>query len=345
MQPLVTILVVTYNHAAYIGECLQGILAQSYGNLQILVLDDASTDGTEAIAAAYSDPKITYIRRERNVGLVENHNEGLALAGGDLIWLMSGDDCFIDPEAIASVVRDFERHPDVGFIFSRPASNSEEHLACFDCGPEKRLMTGGEVAKTLAVANVICGPATVARASVFKTFAKYPHGFSYVGDWYFWFRFALESKHVLYRPERSIFYRYHEANLTSRFFSEKQADRLVQQIQLRLAMLELTHGMEGFKEPIMTALRKAVHGLLDFWMNRPSSRNEIWQQLGRRWELDEVPRAEVNLASILSAVLAEEGRAMVSKALRQRRPLYFLRALQLQAALPGLRRAAVATPE
>ena len=345
MQPLVTVLIVTYNHEAYIGECLQGVLAQSYENLQILVLDDASPDGTRAVAARYVDPRITYIRRETNVGLVENHNQGLALAQGDLIWAMGGDDYFIDCKAIASVVREFHEHPNLGFIFSRPASNSEQHAAMFDCGPERKLMSGDELGRTLAAANVICGPATVARGWLFKTLAKYPPGFSYVGDWYFWFRFALESKQVLYRPERSIFYRYHEDNLTTRFFSDKQADRMVQQIQLRLAMLELTQGMEGFKEPIMTALRKAVHGLLDFWMNRPSSRHEIWQQLGRRWELDEVPRAEVNLSGILSAVLTEEGRAMVSKALRQRRPLYFLRALQLQAALPGLRRAAVATPE
>ncbi len=201
-------------------------------------------------------------------------------------------------------------------------------------------MSGDELGRTLAAANVICGPATVARGWLFKTLAKYPPGFSYVGDWYFWFRFALDSKQVLYRPERSIFYRYHEDNLTTRFFSEKQADRLAQQIQLRLAMLELTEGIDGFKEPIMAALRRSVRDLLDFWMNSPGSRAEVKRQLARGWKLEEVPRTNLDLPRILSGVLAEQARGMLSTALRQRRPIYFLRAVQLQAALPGLERAA-----
>jgi hypothetical protein len=178
----------------------------------------------------------------------------------------------------------------------------------------------------------------MARGDLYRQHGVFPTALVYAGDWYFWFRFGLESKEVLYRPEHKVFYRFHEANLTTRFFSEKQADRMVQQIQLRLAMLELTQGMEGFEDPIMTALRKSVHGLLDYWINQPSARHEVRQQLARRWQLDEVPRADVNLSKILCDVLTQQTRAMLSKALRQRRPIYFLRALQLQAALPGLRR-------
>lgn len=338
MKPLVTIRIVTYNHEKFIGECLEGALGQTYRNLEILILDDASTDATEEVIRRYTDPRIRYIRRERNLGLVQNYTLGLPLSKGDLIWSMAGDDCLIDKEAVANAVRAFETFPDLGFTFGNLASNSDEHAKMFDWGAEQKVLSGHDLAQVLVERNPFCGTTVLARADLYARCGAFPEAFLYVGDWLRWFRCALASKEVLYRPERIVFYRYHEANLTTRFFSEKQADRMVQQIQLRLAMLELTQGMEGFEEPIMTALRKSVHGLLDYWMNQPSARHEVRQQLARRWELDEVPRADVNLSKILCDVLTQQTRAMLSKALRQRRPIYFLRALELQAALPGLRR-------
>lgn len=98
-KPTVSILIPTYNHEAYLGACLESVLAQTYGAWQAVVVDDASTDGTWALAQRYAarDSRIeVYTQTRRGLErLHETYNFALALAKGDLIAILEGDDVWL----------------------------------------------------------------------------------------------------------------------------------------------------------------------------------------------------------------------------------------------------------
>lgn len=96
--PLVSIVIVTYNQQAYIAEAIEGALGQDHPKLEIIVSDDASSDGTWAIVDAYAQryPEVVFaVRGSKNVGVTGNCNRGLALASGKYICWQGGDDIFL----------------------------------------------------------------------------------------------------------------------------------------------------------------------------------------------------------------------------------------------------------
>ena len=114
--PALTIGVPVYNGERYLAQALAGIQAQTLADLRVVIADNASTDGTEEIAraAAAADPRIRYLRRERNVGLVANWN-GLFTddtdPDGEFFAWHSADD-LAAPEFYATCVQLLREHPD-----------------------------------------------------------------------------------------------------------------------------------------------------------------------------------------------------------------------------------------
>jgi glycosyltransferase involved in cell wall biosynthesis len=114
-QPLVSILVPSYNGAPYLRESLDSLLAQTYENIEIILLDDASTDETPAIAAEYAG-RLTYVRQPANLGIYDNVNVGIALARGDFIATYHADDIYL-PTMVEAQVAYLDMHPEVGAVF------------------------------------------------------------------------------------------------------------------------------------------------------------------------------------------------------------------------------------
>jgi glycosyltransferase involved in cell wall biosynthesis len=113
--PLVSILVPCYNGAKYLRESLDSLLAQTYPHIEILLLDDASTDETPAIAAEYAHA-IRCVRQPVNLGQFGNVNDGIARAQGELIAIYHADDVYLATIVEAEVAY-LQSHPDVGAVF------------------------------------------------------------------------------------------------------------------------------------------------------------------------------------------------------------------------------------
>lgn len=114
-MPLVSILVPSYNGTAFLREALDSILAQTYPDVEIILLDDASTDDTPAIAAEYGS-RISYVRQPNNLGIYDNVNVGIARARGSLIATYHADDIYL-PTIVEAQVAYFQAHPEVGAVF------------------------------------------------------------------------------------------------------------------------------------------------------------------------------------------------------------------------------------
>jgi GT2 family glycosyltransferase len=113
--PLVSILVPCFNGAAWLREALDSILAQTYPHIEVLLLDDCSSDDTPRIAAEYAD-RVRVIRQPRNLGIYDNVNVGIDLARGELIATYHADDIYL-PGIVQAQVDCLRAHPEVGAVF------------------------------------------------------------------------------------------------------------------------------------------------------------------------------------------------------------------------------------
>ncbi len=104
-SPLVSIQIVTYNQQQYIARAIQSALAQTYSPLEVVVADDASTDGTTAVVQELNDPRLRYIKNEVNIGRVANYRKALyECVSGAYVVNLDGDDYFTDPEFIQNAI-------------------------------------------------------------------------------------------------------------------------------------------------------------------------------------------------------------------------------------------------
>lgn len=115
--PLVSVVIPVHDGEAHLAESLDSILAQTYRPLEILALDDCSTDSTPAILASYAD-RVTVVRQPRNLGQFPNVNDGLSRAHGDVVMVHHADDV-ARPHLVARAVAVLERWPEVVAVFSK----------------------------------------------------------------------------------------------------------------------------------------------------------------------------------------------------------------------------------
>jgi glycosyltransferase involved in cell wall biosynthesis len=113
--PCVSVIVPAYNRERYLGAALDSVLAQDYRPLEIVVVDDGSTDGTARVARAY--PDVRYLH-QANQGVAAARNAGIAASRGELIAFLDSDDLWA-PEKLRLQVGFLLEHPRVGYCLAR----------------------------------------------------------------------------------------------------------------------------------------------------------------------------------------------------------------------------------
>jgi glycosyltransferase involved in cell wall biosynthesis len=115
-QPLVSILINNYNYASFLNQAIDSALAQTYENLEVIVVDDGSTDSSREVIAQYGNRIVPVIRN--NGGQASAFNAGFAASRGDVICFLDSDDLFL-PDKVGSVVKVFQDNPQAGWCFDR----------------------------------------------------------------------------------------------------------------------------------------------------------------------------------------------------------------------------------
>jgi len=117
VPPLVSICIPTHNGARWIERSLRSAISQTYQPVEILIVDDASTDDTVNIATWFRDPRIRVEVNKSNLGLVRNWNRCITLSKGSLVKLLFQDD-MLYPTCVEKMALLFEKHPLIGMVFS-----------------------------------------------------------------------------------------------------------------------------------------------------------------------------------------------------------------------------------
>lgn len=113
--PLVSIIVPVYNGEQYLRESIDSIITQTYPRTEVLVMDDASTDGTPDIVASFGNRVINY-RQPKNKGIYGNINDGIEKARGEYIAFYHADDIY-HPNIVGQEVGFFQHYPEAGAVF------------------------------------------------------------------------------------------------------------------------------------------------------------------------------------------------------------------------------------
>lgn len=114
--PRVSVLIPAYNHARFLPEALSGVLAQSFRDCEVLVVDDGSTDSTREVVANFA-PQVRYLHQE-NAGQSRARNMGIRHTTGEYVAFLDADDRWY-PGKIAAQVAYLDAHPDVGVVFTK----------------------------------------------------------------------------------------------------------------------------------------------------------------------------------------------------------------------------------
>jgi len=215
--PRVTFLVPCYKLAHFLGECVQSILAQTYRDLEVLIMDDCSPDETERVARSFTDSRVRYVRNDPNLGHLRNYNKGIALARGEYVWLISADDRLKQPYILERYIQVMDRHPRVGYIFS-PAvglrDGVEQGVMEWTAYAEKDLiLPGRRFLRDIMNGNTVAAPTGMVRKRCYDSVSVFPLDLPHTGDWFLWCLFALHYD-VAYLAEPMVYYRTHGENMS-----------------------------------------------------------------------------------------------------------------------------------
>jgi glycosyltransferase involved in cell wall biosynthesis len=115
-RALVSILINNYNYGRFLPEAIDSALSQSYSPVEVVVVDDGSTDGSRDVMAGYGS-KVTSVLKE-NGGQSSAFNSGFAHCKGEIICFLDSDDLFVSGK-VAAIVKVLEEHPEIGWCFDR----------------------------------------------------------------------------------------------------------------------------------------------------------------------------------------------------------------------------------
>lgn len=112
----ISIITITYNRANYIKEAIDSVLAQTFQDLEFIILDDFSDDNTENIIKNYSDDRIKYFKNDRQLGITKSRNKALNLCCGEYIAILDSDDIWCDRDKLQKQIDFLENNPDHALI-------------------------------------------------------------------------------------------------------------------------------------------------------------------------------------------------------------------------------------
>jgi len=189
MTEKVSVIIPTYNREKTILRALQSVLDQTYTNIEVLVIDDGSTDSTEEIVNSISDERVRYIVLEKNGGPSNARNVGVQMASGEWIAFQDSDDCW-HKDKLEVQMAYAKEHPEYEMVYCMYNAfvyNGEQFLA-----PTKTtdVIMEGNLSKTLLGRNVIGAPTILVKRSAFLNAGGFDTSYKALEDWEFVLRFA-----------------------------------------------------------------------------------------------------------------------------------------------------------
>ncbi len=189
-MPLVSVLMAVYNGEKYLREAIDSILSQEYPDLEFVIVNDGSKDGSEEIILSYSDKRIRYIRNEANIRLPASLNKGLDQCTGKYVARIDADDICL-PGRIAAQVKFLEANPSIGVLGTGFTLIDSEHIPSVSVS---FVSNPASIKWTLCYSCPIAHPAVMMRRDIVMAAGGYDVKMRHAEDYELWSRLSEVTK-------------------------------------------------------------------------------------------------------------------------------------------------------
>lgn len=315
VRPTVSVVVPCYNYGHFLPECVASVLSQTDVDVEVVVVDDASPDGSGEVAdgLARQEDRVRVVRHDTNRGHIATYNDGLRQVSGDYVVLLSADD-LLPPGSLARATALMGRDASVGLVYGRalmfddvvPATNHRVTSWSTWAGHdwlEGRCRTGQ---------NPVNCPEVVMRRSVLEEVGPYRHDLPHGADFAMWLAASAVSDVAYIGGSTQGLYRVHGANMSRATFGLHSPAGIVRDLEEKRACFEAVWrdhptATDGGRRPALAAksladvalriaIRTYVWGVADSWpvqelarfaseTSPPDRSARLWASLSRRQSL------------------------------------------------------------
>lgn len=188
-MPQVSVIIPTFNRSKLVAQAIRSVLAQTYEDFEVIVVDDGSTDDTRDVVAAFQDPRVVYLWQE-NQQRCAARNNGIAHARGSYVAFLDSDDVWF-PNKLERQMQAFERHPDVGLVFSGMVRISGENTFP---NPVEFLQPDVEkvanIHEDLLTMNRVPMVTSIVRKGLLDQAGEFDRSLPHAEDWDMWIRIS-----------------------------------------------------------------------------------------------------------------------------------------------------------
>ncbi len=196
---MVSVLMCTYNREAYLQRAIESVLNQTYQEIELVIVDDGSTDGTKQMMSEYQDERIKFLPLEYNSFYCNAANQGLELCTGDYVAFMNSDDEWM-PEKIEKQVEFMEQNPEYGACFTSVClmNNKGEDITEQCLGWKQLFATNYETQKEwinhlFFKSSCLCHPSALVRKSVIEKVGGFNLMYRQLADYDLWIRIVEQT--------------------------------------------------------------------------------------------------------------------------------------------------------
>jgi GT2 family glycosyltransferase len=207
-MPRVSVIILTRNRAHMLPTAIDSVLAQTYRDIELVIVDDASTDHTPDVVARYAE-RVRYVRKPVNEGEAAGRNTGLHASTGDFIAFLDDDDYYF-PDKIALQVRMLDARPDIGLAYCRFVYADAQGKPVWQSG----VLPEGHVLADLVSFCFVLSHAPLTRRSCFARVGDFDTTLPSSPDWDMWLRMAQAGIRFGCVQRPLVAYRQHGANIT-----------------------------------------------------------------------------------------------------------------------------------
>jgi glycosyltransferase involved in cell wall biosynthesis len=230
----VDVIIPCYNYGRYLPGCVESVLGQDDVDVRVLIIDDASPDGSGHVAEelARRESRVEARRHAVNRGHIATYNEGLDWAAGDYLLLLSADD-LLAPGALRRAARALDAHPEVGLTYGRQVQFSSDApptagLATAELATAERgwrILSGGEFLEWCCRTgqNPVTTPTAVVRTALQKRLGGYRKELVHTGDMELWLRFAVHAAVAVIDADQA-YKRMHSSNMQHQYLGSGLGD-------------------------------------------------------------------------------------------------------------------------
>ncbi|BCG58149.1 glycosyltransferase family 2 protein [Paenibacillus sp. URB8-2] len=222
IDQLVSIVIPCFNAESYIEDCLDHLYEQTYPNIEIIIVDDASTDGSADRTLLWQSrrrfPRFTLLQLPRNVGFSGSLTTGLFMASGEYIAIHDADD-YSHPERIRKQVQFLMNHPETGLVGTNYMAFEESDIQ--KQTPSNWLSYGEDIPRRYAIGeHCVSHPTILLRGSVFDRLGGLSRNMNGAEDYEFIAKCVSNGIRIENLRETLYYYRSHPSQRSREFYSE-----------------------------------------------------------------------------------------------------------------------------